>query len=77
MDKKATINPINKKKKKKNDFKYAVIFIVDREEIGKNPERITKIKPLWINITGQKYLFPLEKDEGEEFDKKYWYYLHY
>ena len=42
-NKKTTINPINKKYNK--CFQYAVIVPLNYEEVGKNPERITKIKP--------------------------------
>ena len=41
--KKATINPINEKYNK--SFQYTVTVALNDEEIGKNPERITKIKP--------------------------------
>ena len=41
--KKATINPINEKDNK--SFQYTVTVALNDEEIGKNPERITKIKP--------------------------------
>ena len=45
MDKStATRNLINKKENK--CFQYAVTFALGHEEIGKDPERITKIKPL-------------------------------
>ena len=41
--KKATINSINEKDNK--CFQYTVTVALNDEEIGKNPERITKIKP--------------------------------
>ena len=41
--KKATINPINKKDNK--CFQYAVTVALNHEEIKKDPQRITKIKP--------------------------------
>ena len=41
-DKKATINPINKKDNK--CFQYAVTAALNHEEIKKDPKRITKIK---------------------------------
>ena len=51
-NKKATVNPINKKNNE--CFQYAVTVTLNYEEIGKNPERITKItttmqflKKLW------------------------------
>ena len=42
-NKKETINPINKKDNKY--FQYAVTVALNLEEIAKNSERITKIKP--------------------------------
>ena len=41
-NKKATINPINKKDNK--CFEYAVTVTLNHKEIGKHAERITKIK---------------------------------
>ena len=59
-NKKATINPINKKHKK--CFQYDAKFVLHYEEIGKHAERITKIKPFinkykWegINFLSEKY----------------------
>ena len=42
-NKKATINPINKKDSK--CFQYSVTALLNCEEINKDPQRITKIKP--------------------------------
>ena len=42
-NKKATINPINKKDNK--CFQYAATVVLNHEEIGKRAERITKVKP--------------------------------
>ena len=42
-NKKAIINPINKKYN--NSFQYAVTVALNHEEIRKNPERITTNKP--------------------------------
>ena len=42
-NKKATINPINKKDNK--CFQYVVTVALYHEQIGRIPERITKIKP--------------------------------
>ena len=41
-NKKAAINPINKKENKR--FQYAVTVSLSHEEIEKDPERITKIQ---------------------------------
>ena len=42
-NKRATINPINKKDNK--SFQYAVTVAWNYEEIKKDPQRITKVKP--------------------------------
>ena len=42
-NKKATINPISQKDNK--CFQYTVTVALNHEEIGKSPERITKLKP--------------------------------
>ena len=42
-NKRATINPINKKDNK--SFQYAVTVTLNYEEIKKDPQRITKVKP--------------------------------
>ena len=42
-NKEATISPINKKDN--NCFQYTIIVALNYEQIGKNLERITKIKP--------------------------------
>ena len=59
-NKTATINPINKKDSKY--FQYAVTVALNHEEIKKDPQRITKIKPFinkykWeeINFLSEKY----------------------
>ena len=66
-NKKATINPINKKDNK--SFQYAITVILNYEKIGKNPERITKIK-LFINEYKWEGLsFPSEKMTGKNLRK--------
>ena len=42
-NKTATINPYNKKDNK--SFQYAVTVALNYEEIKKDPQRITKVKP--------------------------------
>ena len=60
-NKKATINLINKKDNK--CFQYAVTVALNHEEIGKNPERITKIKPFINKYKWEGVHFPSEKDD--------------
>ena len=45
INKKATINPINKRDNK--CFQYAATVALNHEKIGKNSERITKTKPFY------------------------------
>ena len=66
-NKKATINPINKKYNK--CFQYAVTVALNHEEVRKNPERITKIKT-FINKYNQEGLnFPSQKDDSKKIEK--------
>ena len=58
--KKATINPINKKDNK--CFQYAVTVVLDYEEIRKDPQRITKIKPFINKYRFEGIDFPSERD---------------
>ena len=60
-NKKATINPINQKDNK--CFQYAVTVALNHEETGKNPERITKIKPFINKHKSEGINFPSEKDD--------------
>ena len=65
--KKVKINPINKKYNK--CFQYAVTVALNHQEIGKNVERITKIK-LFINKYKWKGThFPLGKDDWKKIEK--------
>ena len=51
-NKKVTKNPINKKDNK--CFQYAITVALNHEEIKKDSQRITKIKPFKININEKK-----------------------
>ena len=66
-NKKATINPINKKDNKR--FQYAVTVPLSYEEITKDLPRITKIKPLINKYNWQGINFPSEKDDSKKFEK--------
>ena len=68
-NKKATINPINRKDK---CFQYAVTVTLNYAEIKKttkNLQRITKIKPFINNYNWEGTHFPSEKDDREKFEK--------
>ena len=55
-NKTAAINHINKKYNK--CFQYDVTVALNHEEIGKNPERITKIKPFINKYKWEGINFP-------------------
>ena len=72
------MNPINKKDNK--CFPYLVAVALNYEEIKKNPQRITKIKPFinkynwegmpFINkYNWEKINFQWEKDDWKKFEK--------
>ena len=67
-NKKATINPINKKDNK--CFQYAVTVVLNHEEIGKHSERIIKIKPFINKYSWEGISFPSEKNYRKTFEKK-------
>ena len=62
-NKKATINPINKKDNK--CFQYAVTVALNHDEIKKDPQRITKIKPFINKYNWEGINFPSEKDDSK------------
>ena len=61
--KKATINPINKKDN--ICFQYAITVTLNHEKIGKNSERITKIKSFINKYNWKVTNFLSEKDNWE------------
>ena len=67
-NKKATINPINKKHNK--CFEYTVTIVLNYEEIKKDPQRITKIKPFKIKYNWEGTNFPSGKDDWKKSEKK-------
>ena len=66
-NKKATINPTNKKDNK--CFQYAITVALNQEVIGKNPERTTKIKPFINKYNWGGINFASEKDDLKRFEK--------
>ena len=66
-NKKATINPINKKDNK--CFQYAVTVTLNHEEIGKKPERTTKINSFKNKYKWEGINFPSEKDDWKQLEK--------
>ena len=53
------INPVNKNDNK--CLQYAVTVALNYEEIGKNPEKITEIKPFLSKYKWERLNFPSEK----------------
>ena len=66
-NKKAAINPINKKDNKY--FQYAVTVTWNHKEIKNDPQRITKNKPFINNYNWAGINFPSEKDDLKKFEK--------
>ena len=65
--KKATANNTNKQDNK--CFQYAVTVGLNLKEIGKNLERITKIKPIISKYDWEETNFSSEKDDWKKFEK--------
>ena len=65
-NKKATINPNNKKDK---CFQYAVTFTLNYEQIKKALQQITKTKPFISKYNWEGINFPSEKDDWKKFEK--------
>ena len=52
-------------------FQYATALALNRKEIGKHPERITKIKLFIDKYEWERKNHPSEKDNWKYFEKKY------
>ena len=66
-NKMATINPKNNDDKW---FQYALIAALNHEQIKKNPQRITKIKPFIDQYNWEGVDFLSHKKDWSEFEKK-------
>ena len=66
-NKKATINPMNKKNNK--CFQYTVTFALNNEEIKKDLRRITKIKSFIDKYNCERINFSAKKDDRRKFEK--------
>ena len=66
-NKKATINPINQKDNK--CFQYTVTAALNYEEMKKDPQRISKIKPLINKYNWEAIKYPSKKDDWNKFEK--------
>ena len=67
-NKKATINPINKKDD--NCFQYAITVALNCEEIGKNAERITKFKSFINKYSWKEIEFSSRKNDWKKLKKE-------
>ena len=65
-NKKLSISPINKKYKW---FQYSVTVALNNEQIGKDPERILKIKPFRNKYTWENINFLSEKGNWKKFQE--------
>ena len=66
-NKKATTNPNSKKDHKY--FQYAVTGVLSHDEIKKDLQRITKIKPFINKYNWEEVRFSSEKDGWKKFEK--------
>ena len=64
-DKKATINPKNKDDK---CFQYAITVALNHEQIKKDPQRITKMKPFIDQYNWKKISFPSHQKVWKKFE---------
>ena len=67
-NKKAAIDPINKKDNKGSQ--YAVTVVLNYEEIKKDLQRITKINPFIKKYNWDGIDFPSEKEDWKKVEKK-------
>ena len=65
-NKRTTINPKNKDDK---CFQYVLIVALNHEQIGKDPQRITKIEPFIDQYSWKDTDFPSHKENWKEFEK--------
>ena len=66
-NKKATINPINKKDNQ--CFQYAVTVTLNYEKIKIDPQRIKKVKPFINEYNWERIHFSSEKDDWKKLEK--------
>ena len=65
--KKATINPKNTKDNK--CFPYTITIALNQREIGRNPQRISKIRPHINKYNWKDIDFPARTDEYKKFER--------
>ena len=67
--KRATINPKNDDDDDDECFKYALTVVLNHEEIGNNPPRITEIKPFINNYNWNDIKFPSHSNDWKKFEQ--------
>ena len=65
-NKEARINPKNNHNE---CFKYAIIAALHHQEIGKNPQRISKLKPFIENYNWKDIEFPSHSKDWRKFEQ--------
>ena len=66
-NKRATINPKNIVDN--NCFKYAIIAALHHQEIGRNPQRISNLKPFIDNYNWKNVEFPSHSKDWKKFEQ--------
>ena len=66
-NKRATINPKNSRDNE--CFKYAIIAALHNQEIGRNPQRISKLKPFTDNYNWKDIEFPPHSKDWRKFEQ--------
>ena len=61
-----TLNP---KKKNNECFKYVIKVALNHEKIGKNPQRITKIKPFIDTYNWKDIKFPSHSNDWKKIEQ--------
>ena len=67
LDKRATINPKNLNDE--NCFAYALVAKLHHEEINKNPQRISKLKPYISNYNWKDINVPAGQKDWKKFER--------
>ena len=60
---------INPKNNHNECFKYAIIAALHHQEIGKNPQRISKLKPFIENYNWKDIEFPSHSKDWRKFEQ--------
>ena len=72
-NKKASINHINEKDNKY--FQYTIPLLLNDQEIGKHPEKLSKVKPVISKYNWEGINYLSEKADLKKIEKKIWQFL--